>query len=475
MRAVEEFLSRLSKLNILGIISIIITIILIVSLGSVGILPIKFFLPITLILLILNGVGIFLINRYKMIPKIIGIVLLVLLCIISSIGTYYANTTNKFIDKKFSTTKKTQNITYYVVALKKNNYTKKDIEGDIGYYKDANYISSALEKLKENYVVEENSFDELNNMFEKLNDGTINLILVEKSSYNIVLSLDKDLEEKDFDIIYKFDIKKKISTNKNASTDNFNVYIGGSDFAGLMDFNMLVTVNTNNHKMLLTSIPRDYYVDVYATGKKDKLSFITQGIDTNIKTLENLFDTSIDYYIKIDTDSLVTLVDQIGGINYCSDVSFTTTHALVRNTYNDSGRKLTINKGCQHLNGVQTLAVARERNAFPGRDRVRQANCRKIMVEIFKELVSTDTITNYNSVLDSVGDTYETNIPKSIITKNIKDIINNGNKWQIETQAVDGTDGKDLVHLSNYLTDWVMYPNYDMVDNAKVRISDMLK
>ena len=239
---------------------------------------------------------------------------------------------------------------------------------------------------------------------------------------------------------------------------------------------MIATINQDTHKILLTSIPRDYYIEVAGyNGTKDKLSFITQGVDVSMESLELLFDTDIDYYLKIDTNSLVTLVDQIGGIEYCSDVEFTTTHAQVLNTYNDSyGRKLHIVKGCQHLNGVQTLTVARERNAFPGRDRVRQQNCQKIMIAIFKKIATIDTIGRYNDVLNAVSNSYETNISRDIITSNIKDVLNNGNKWTIETQSVDGSDGQDRVHL-NTGYDWVMYPNMDTVNTAKEKINNIMK
>ncbi|MDO4996987.1 MAG: LCP family protein, partial [Bacilli bacterium] len=293
--------------------------------------------------------------------------------------------------------------------------------------------------------------------------------------YNIILSLDSNHKSDDYKIIYEFKVEKELKIN-NKKSNSFNIYIVGSDFAGMMDLNMIATINQDTHKILLTSIPRDYYIEVAGyNGTKDKLSFITQGVDVSMESLELLFDTDIDYYLKIDTNSLVTLVDQIGGIEYCSDVEFTTTHAQVLNTYNDSyGRKLHVVKGCQHLNGVQTLTVARERNAFPGRDRVRQQNCQKIMIAIFKKIATIDTIGRYNDVLNAVSNSYDTNISRDIITSNIKDVLNNGNKWTIETQSVDGSDGHDRVHL-NTAVDWVMYPNMDTVNTAKEKINNIMK
>ena len=467
-------MKNINKINFISIISIIVSLIFIISLIKLNILPIKYLIPVIIIYIIFNIIYIVLLNKKKRIIKIISIILVSLFIIINIIGLYFVNSTNNFFDKSFNNKTK-QVFTYYVVGLSKNNLNKKDITGELAYYNNSSNIDSALEHINNKYTVKTFGYDNLNDLFDKLNNEEEKLILIEKSGYNIILSIDNNYKEEDYKIIYEFNVEKELKINSKKS-NSFNIYIVGSDFAGMMDLNMLVTINQDTHKVLLTSIPRDYYIEVVGyNGTKDKLSFITQGIDVSMESLELLFDTDIDYYLKIDTNSLVTLVDQIGGIDYCSDVEFTTTHAQVLDTYNDSyGRRLHIVKGCQHLNGVQTLTVARERNAFPGRDRVRQQNCQKIMIAIFKQLASIDTLGRYNQILDVVSDSYETNISKDIITYNIKDVLNNGNKWTIETQSVDGSDGHDRVHL-NTGYDWVMYPNMDTVNIAKENINKIMK
>jgi len=197
------------------------------------------------------------------------------------------------------------------------------------------------------------------------------------------------------------------------------------------------------------------------------------GPEINKESLENLFGINIDYSLTIDTNSLVTVVDYVDGIEFCSDYAFTTTHALVQGTFNDSGQKLTVKKGCQSLNGIEALTVARERNAFSGRDRVRQENCQKIMLAIIKKVASTDTLLHYNETLNTLGSLYKTDIPKKVVTTIAKDIINNGNEWNFTTQSVDGVDTHNKVHLSN-MTDWVMDPDYNTVMNASNAIQETL-
>ena len=463
--------------NVLSVLCFILSIIFIIFLCSMNILPWSYILIISFILIIIDILGIIFINVHKKIwLKVIGVIILVLSIIGSSVGLYYLSNTNSFLNDSFTKKDLLSKNTYYVVSLKSNNYKQTDIGGEIGVYKETVNLNKALSKLNDKYSVKEKSYDDIGVLFESVTKSKDKFMLVEKASYEIVFSLSDTYNKADYDILYEFDVYTKKSNNSNSSTDKFNIYVGGTDFAGLMDFNMIITVNMNTHKMVFTSIPRDYYIEVVGKdGRRDKLSCINAyGNDVIKESIEKFFNIKIDYSIILDTNSLVEVVDYVGGIDFCSDYEFTTTHALVTDTYNDNGRKLHINKGCQHLDGVETLTVARERNAFPGRDRVRQKNCQAILISILKELVSTDTVLNYNETLNTISNLYETDIPKSVVSGFSKDLLNNGNKWTIETQSVDGDDDHDKVHLSN-LIDWVMYPRMDTVDAAREKINETLK
>ena len=472
-----KFNKQFLKKNILGLICIALSIAFILIMSSINIFPRKYIVIASLILMFINMIGIFIINvGKKKIFKILGFTVLALSIIISFFGAYYLSKTNKFIDKSFISSSIYQKNTYYVLSLASKNRKSEDITSEVSVYKETINLEKAINKLNKKYPIQKKEYEDIDTMFENLNNETDKFLLIEKSAYEIILSISETIKKENYNITYKFDILTKNKINNNQNTEKFNVYIGGTDFAGLMDFNMIATVNTETHKVLLTSIPRDYYIEVAGKdGKKDKLSFmIVHGKDTNKNSLANLFETPIDYSVTINTDSLVDVVDYVGGIEFCSDYSFTTTHALVRDTYIDYGKKLTIRKGCQHLNGIETLTVARERNAFPGRDRIRQENCQKIILAIFKKLITADTILHYNRTLNTLSPLYETDIPKDIITSITKDALNNRNVWQVDVQSVNGKDTKDKVYLSN-LIDWVMYPDYETVNTAKERIKNTLE
>ena len=451
------------KRNILSLLMVIISIMLIISLCTLDILPTKYLILIISIIIICNVISIIFINVHdKTWLKVIGYIMMILIFIISGFSIYYLVTTNNFINKSFNNKIVYDKNTYYVVSMKNNGYTEQDISNEIATYKESVNLDKALEKLNDKYPVKSKSYDDIGLLFDNLINNTDKFILIEKTSYEIVLSINNQLNRSDFVILYEFDVYTKRSKNS-INKDNFNVYIGGKDDALLMDFNMIVTINKKTHTILLTSIPRDYYIEVYGKdGRLDKLSFMTAyGHDVNKESLATLFDTKIDYSIIVNTESLVQIVDYLDGIEFCSD-------------YDAQLGSFHLVKGCQYLDGKEALLVARERNSFPGRDRIRQEHCRKIIIAIFKKMVSTNTILHYNETLNNLSSAYETDIPRDVVSDFVKDILNNGNNWKIEVQAVDGVDDHDKVHLSNMI-DWVMYPMYDTVDRAKIKIKETLE
>ena len=459
-----------NKINILSIIDIILLGIFTYFLFKVNILPLKYFILIISLIFIINILSVVALNTKKKIIKISGIIILIISSIINITTSYYLYTTNEFLNKSFNNTKEEIN-TYYIITNKENKYSKKsDIKGVINYYENSINIKKALQTLDKS--IKTNSYEDINTIFNDIKDNKTTFMLIDKTNYNLIFDTNKKLKKEDFKVVHKFDIKSKVVKNNNQIKEKFNIYIGGTDFAGLMDYNAIMTIDTKKHQILMTSIPRDYYMDIYGMeGKKDTLSHMNAyGTDTNMKSLEQFFNIKIDYYVKLNTNSLVELVDKIGGITYCSDQSFTTTHALVLNTYNDTGKnKLTIKKGCQELNGIETLTLARERNAFIGRDRMRQKNCQKIIISIFDRLKSTNSIVNYNEILNSLSDLYITNIPREIITNMAKDTIDGAN-WNFISQSVDGQDETVFITKINEMG-YGMEHNYNDVENAKNKIN----
>ncbi len=462
--------------NVFSLIVLIIVLLAVYEVLKLDMLPGKY------LSLFLIGEGVLfllafiLYNIRKKALIIIGLILYILLVIGNIFGYYYLNKANSFLDDSFSKNYYIVETNYYLVADKNNDV--EDIDevkknSSINYYKYSRSVKQALKDLgKYKYTSTDTVIDSLKQI-----KNTDTYLLIDSANYDYLFeNTSQDIINKgDYKIIHTFAVQEKVKTNQSTS-NSYNIYVSGLDFTGVMrDYNLIATVNTKTKKVVLTSIPRDYYVDVPGYGMKDTLMCMGS-LDPEVskEALEKLFNTKIDYTVSLNTNSLVDVVDAVGGVEFCSDISFRTTHSLVLNTYDDSkGRKLYVQKGCDTYNGIEILAIARERNAFPGRDRYRQKNCRQILINIMKKMASTTTLTNYSEIMESLDGLYTTDMNDKVIKKLVRTALENPN-FEIIEQSVDGTDHEGIGHLGTSEA-WIMEPDMNTVNAASKKINSVLK
>ncbi len=472
----KKFLSRYSKLSLTFLcIDILLILFLVYKLIRLDILPFKYLIIAIIVLLVLLGlIMLFTQKRSKKALKVVGVILKVITVSVSTVGAYYTSTIVDFLGKAFKEGKDTYTSTYYVL-------TKQDTFNDInelndktiGYFELVPNINDALNKLKETVSFTEQKYDNVFSTFNDVNNKKIAATYIEKNLYESLLESVKDLKEANYKVLYSVDIEVENEVSKKeVNGDYVNVYLGGTDFANNFDFNMLITINKKTHKILLTSIPRDFYVYVPKLGMKDLLGY-AGGVNNSIGVMEKLFSVDVNYFLKVNTHSIIGLVDTLGGLEFCSDKSFTTTHALITDTYDDTkGPKLNVKKGCHTYKGIEILTISRERLAYPDGDRQRQKNCQAITISIFKKMASLNSLTNFSNVLGKVSELYSTNIPQELVTEIAKSAID-GNNWTFDQQSVTGSDSSDYVHLGS-VKDYVMRPNQDSVSNASAKIKSVM-
>ncbi len=460
--------------NILSIIVLIIVLFTTYEILKLNILPTKYLIPILVTEIVLYLLGLILYNLKKKALIIIGIIIYIISIIGNIFGYYYLSKTNKYISKNLEY--KTYKVTtkYYVLASKNDNIDNIkniDKEKKIEYYKYSRSINKALKSLG-NYNFE--ASDTASKSMEYVNNEN-GYFVIASANYDYLMDSTNLYSRDNYKIIKEFEVSEKIKRNDEIK-DTFNIYINGLDFTGIMrDYNLIATVNLKTKKVILTSIPRDYYIDVPAYNMKDTLMCLGS-LDSEVskEALEKLFNTKIDYTINLNTNSLVNIVDTLDGIDFCSDYEFTTTHALVTNTYNDStGKKLHVTKGCKKYNGTEILTIARERMALPGRDRYRQKNCRQILISITKKIASTSSLKNYDEILKSFDGLYTTDMNDKVVKNLIKKVLEDPN-FEIIEQSVDGTDSIGVGHLGTQEA-WIMTPSMDTVNNASNKINKLLK
>lgn len=466
----------MNKRKIINYIFLVIAIISFIVLQyfilKLDIIPKTYYLLFTCIevfILLIAGVFSFL---KKKVFYITSIVLSVLLIIVNSFGYYYIKHLDKFIDDGF-----TGDIislsTYYLISSSNNEVTSIDdvtLDKTIYYYTHSMDNEKAREKLG-NYIYEpvEKLSDYLNN-----NTESKSYLLIDKVNYNFYTEL--DFEHKDsYKVVYEFDIEKVEKRNLEVK-DVYNIFLVGKDFWGRDDLNLIITINNRTHEVLLTGMTRDLYIDAVGYGFKDSLTgMYVLGEDVVIKSLENFFDITIDYKITVYTENLVDIVDNIGGIEFCSPIGFRTTHAKVLGTYDDTkGEKMYVPKGCRSYNGIEILTIARERKAFnPKGDHQRQENCRQILITIAKKLASMSTLSNYGEVLDSLNGLFQTNMNRNTMALLVRNALE-GIEYTVDQSYVGGEQSwREPLGIERWPGP-AIYPNTNDANNARAKLQEII-
>lgn len=462
----------------IAIISIIIFIVFGIMLYVLDMIPFKY-LIIFYIVFGLLYLYLFITSFPKKIKnkfKISSCVFLILFGTIFGVGIKYLNDTMDFvgvISKDLF-----QKEVYYVMTLENSKYKDiKDLDGkSIGIYssKNSTKASNELNKKIKNISKEYKNVVEL---FEDLQDNKIEAVLINESTKNL---LDTDLADmklklkeiyKVYVSIEKTDIVKVVDITKKP----FNIYVAGGDAYGSIDnvtntdVNMIITVDPINRKVLLTSIPRDYYVNLPSFGNDayDKLTHAGYyGIEESVKAIENLLDIDINYYVKVNFSTIEGVIDAIKGVDVYSDYSF---NECAYGIYH-------FNKGMNHLNGKQALAFARERKSFSDGDIQRVKNQQKVLTAIIDKVTSSTTlVTNFSQILDSVGNSFSTNMETKSINRFIKMQLNDMRGWSIESQNLVGTDLYTYTYTYPNLQLYVMKQDENSIAMSKNKINKYLK
>ncbi len=446
--------------------------------GGVNVLPNKYFLPLVLIsnLFIILFSIVLIKPKFRIWFKVIIMLMGMFFCIIFWIGCSYINKTYHFMDKIRSQGMITE--TYYVVVNKDSKYTKIDDLKDkkIGTFDEQiDIYDMAIKELSNKIKYESVEYKSVLGMSEELLDENVDAIII--SAYHKD-SIEESIENfKDgTKIIDTIEVKVKEESSKQADVnvmeETFTIYVSGIDQYGDIstrsrsDVNMLVTVNTKNHEILLTSIPRDYYVQLHdTTGYKDKLTHAgIYGINMSVNTIQDFLDINIDYYVRVNFSTLIDVVDIIGGIDVYSDKGFIPW----------TNTKLYIPEGNVHMNGAMALAFARERYTYQEGDRHRVQNQQDVITAIIKKVTSSTTIlTKYTTLLDELSNSFETNIKTSTITTLMKHQLDKMPSWTIKNYSLNGSDSYDYTYSAGMQKLYVMIPDKETVAKAKEYIDGM--
>lgn len=484
--------------KVLKVFSILLSILLVVAsfyllyqLIKINVLPTKLLFLITIIFVLLDAIFALLLCYYTraVVSKIICVVITLVLIFGSCMGGYYISKTGSLLTNITNVTKHAKNTVSVVVKQSSDIKNKSQLNGlSVGTLRTIGTqgSSKALKELsKDGIVMNQSEYDSLSAMLEAFYNGEVDSIIINESSRSQILDMESYA---DFDnntrVVYQTSYKVENTDKANAVSDitskPFNVLISGSDTRGGFDENgrsdviMVATINPKTSTILLTSIPRDFYVttacdaaDGCMQGALDKITHTgIHGTNTTKRTVEQLLGIEINYTFKVGFDAVTELVDAVGGVDVTVAPGYAVDHFACM--YN-----LSVHEGVNHLNGEQALAFARERYAYTEGDRQRTKNQQLVLMGIVDKITSPSIVQNYASIMDAMSNTFSTTMSSSEISNLIKYQINNNPKWKMEQYMVDGT-GDTLMCAELGDAASVMVPDQSTVKMAKDKINAVL-
>ena len=309
--------------------------------------------------------------------------------------------------------------------------------------------------------------------YKNLLAGDTKVIILNSVFENIIESEYPDYASK-IKKIYTKELTKTVETPKNVKGDSFNVYISGIDTYGPIssvsrsDVNIIMTVNRETKKILLTTTPRDSYVPIADGGnnQKDKLTHAgIYGVDASIHTLENLYGIDLNYYARLNFTSFLKLIDLLGGVDVYNDQDFT---ALANKKHYSMGNV--------HLDSQEALAFVRERYSLADGDRDRGRNQQKVIVAIIQKLTSTEALKNYDSIIKGLQDSIQTNMPLETMMNLVNAQLESGGTYKINSQDLKGTGRMDLPSYAMPDSNLYMMEISDSsLESVKAAINDVME
>ena len=470
---------------------------LIFQIINLNLLPMKLMILVSLVLIILTLIVILMLNfkARKFFSRLLMGLIALCMCAGLAFGNYFIFKTDNTFDKVTSLADSKATSTSIVVLKASSIEKEKDLAGaKIGTILDmdkeaTNRMLKDLDSDKIKYTTKD--YSSLDDMMEAFYNGEVDAICLNEKYRDILheggtyFNFQTDSRVVHQNVYYTKVTKKDNPSDpvNNITKDTFTVLVSGNDSYGTLqdsntrsDANLLLTVNPKTGTILMTSIPRDYYVELVCPdneeqacpeGSYDKLTHSgLMGVKSTEKTIEKALGITINYNIRINFSSVVSLVDALDGIDL--DIK---KGEEVDIFYTNSQPGLSVGK--HHVDGETALAFARERHAYADGDNQRVRNQQKVFKAMFKRIVSPKMITNYGKFMDALAVAFDTNLSGDEISKFVKYELNRTPKWKIESYAiVADSDTKFCYQAQSYAS--VVVQNDIMNEVARKKIQAVI-
>lgn len=462
--------------------------------------------------IIVTDIVFFVAIKYKDIRiKIINIVLSVLLLIIGAGGSYYVSRINKAVNnviendgsEQYETVKGT--FTYYTKSSSGKTFSSLDDLKTVSNLKigvisdDGNGVGTLAQNLLAENGITANiktytSAEELlAGLVGTEEDENID-VAVFQSSYRTRFSSDSELGSAYDDYLdnmvdfYSFEENVKVgdneAANKDLTVEPFNILLIGfapedeDNTVGLYDSIILATVNPATFTVSLTSIARDTYVELTcARGSRQKIN-AAGSKQCLMDTVGELLGLDVNYYMQVNFNAVVDIVDAIGGIVVDNPVEFVgQTASGIRGEYT-----VLVPAGSDvFLDGEGALAFARERHAYADGDFQRQKNQQMVISRIAEKLLGMSNVNQALAVMEAAGENMSTNLSLSQLTNIFNYLINHKNSTGVSTYNMVDIQGLRLTGYASWyysysmrLPQWIYRLYNGSISETKERIKDVL-
>lgn len=197
----------------------------------------------------------------------------------------------------------------------------------------------------------------------------------------------------------------------------------------LSDTIIVGTYDPKNQKASLLSIPRDTFVgkNIKTGGGNDKINALYQkSPEKTLEAVNKITGLDIKYYVVVDNEALIKLVDVIGGVEFDVPINM---------KYDDPSQNLHINlkKGIQTINGEKAEQLLRFRHnndgtSYPSEygdnDIGRMKTQRNFITETIKQTITAKNVFKIKDIIDIAYEYIETNLSISTIKDYVPYAVN---------------------------------------------------
>ncbi len=276
--------------------------------------------------------------------------------------------------------------------------------------------------------------------------------------------------------------------------DRINILLlgmGGANHDGgyLADTIILASLQPSTKKVVLISIPRDLTVpnkngvwqkvnsiNAYAEAKKEN------GSQATADALSNLLDIPIQYYVRVDFDGFVSIIDELGGVtvdveNTLDDYSYPIRGQEDNADYYARFEHLHIAKGLQEMSGDLALKYARSRHGvgLEGSDFARSKRQQKILTAVKDELLTSSNLLKPGMLARIAGQVLEHSSTNLKVGEGLHlwELFKDTAKEQISSVGLDDGPGGLLVSSRGEDGAYILLPIGGNFNEIKAMVKDV--